>query len=81
MDLCNKVLSKAPISWADVQKQLLTTIQTRGSSGGISTLSSNSSSSMLPINRLFVKQCSDFLIKHIKSELKYYYYYFFFINS
>ena len=63
MDLCNKVLSKAPVSWADVQKQLLTVIQTRGTS----IHSSTSTSTLLPINKAFVKQCTDLLIKNIKS--------------
>lgn len=63
MDLANKVLSKAPISWTDVQKQLLTVIQTKGTS----IHSSSSSTHQLPINKVFVKQCTDLLIKKIKN--------------
>lgn len=70
MDLSNKVLAKAPISWGDVQKQLLTVIQTRGTS----IHSSTSSTHQLPINKVFVKQCTDLLIKHIKSKLPYGYF-------
>ena len=74
MDFCNKVLSKAPISWIDVHKQLLNVMQTR-SANLTSTLSSYSSSSSstssslgLAINKIQVKQCTDLLIKHIKSK-------------
>ena len=88
MDLCNKILSKAPLSWLDVQKQLLTAMQSRAGAGGgagsVSTAlqyaatsvslmnasSVNANSSALPINKTFVKQCTDFLIKHIKSMRK-----------
>jgi hypothetical protein len=71
MDLCNKILSKAPTSWLDVQKQLLNVIQTRANMATTtqSTTSINvNASSTLAINKLFVKQCTDFLIKHIKSK-------------
>ena len=64
MNICNKVLSKAPISWPDVQKQLLNVLQSRTSSSGFT------SSASMPINKNFVKQCTDYLIKHIKSLLK-----------
>ncbi len=71
MDLCNKVLSKAPISWGDVQKQLLNLIQSRNlpliQSSTTNAATVISSSSSISINNLFVKQCTDFLIKHIKS--------------
>ena len=88
MDLCNKILSKAPLSWLDVQKQLLTAMQSRaGAGGGAGSVSSalqyaatsvslmnassvSANSSALPINKMFVKQCTDFLIKHIKSMRK-----------
>ena len=63
MNLSNKVLSKAVMSWADVHKQLLIVIQTRGTS--IHT--SSSTTHQLPINKVFVKQCTDLLIKHIKN--------------
>lgn len=65
MDFCNKVLSKAPISWPDVQKQLFTVMQSRTSS-----ISSNYGSSVnsLGFNKASVKQCTDLLIKHIKSN-------------
>lgn len=62
MDFCNKVLSKAPISWPDVQKQLFTVMQSRTS--GMSSNSVNS----LGFNKASVKQCTDLLIKHIKSN-------------
>ena len=65
MDFCNKVLSKAPVSWPDVQKQLFTVMQSRTSS-----MSSNYGSSVnsLGFNKASVKQCTDLLIKHIKSN-------------
>ena len=82
MDLCNKVLSKTAISWPDVQKQLITLLHSRNagtittsssSSGGINNPSyaSSSSHSSLAINRPFVRQCTDYLIKHIKSKSSY----------
>ncbi len=67
MDLSNRVLSKAAISWTDVQKQLLTVIQTRGTT--IHT--SSQTTHQMAINKQYVKQCTDFLIKHIKSILSF----------
>ena len=92
MDLCNRLLSKAPISWTDLQKQLMIVLQTRGAGsaggsgggggGGLasSVVSGGSSSSgatgqsalstaSLTVNKLLVKQCTDLLVKHIKSNL------------
>jgi surface antigen len=77
MDLCNKILSKAPLSWLDVQKQLINVMQTRASissnigsntSSGQNPASNNpNASSAIAVNKLLVKQCTDFLIKHIQS--------------
>ena len=65
MDICDKVLSRSQLSWSDVQKQILSVIQTRSSS-----IQSNiNSSSSLPINKIFLRQCTDLLIKHIKSDI------------
>lgn len=83
MDICNKVLSKAPISWTDVQKQLLNVMQTRTtnlttSSSSLnygSSISSTSSTLGLAINKIQVKQCTDLLIKHIKSNTLFIYYF------
>ena len=78
MDLCNRILSKAPISWLDVQKQLINVMQTRTNMSNSSTLvgqnpasvNANTSSTMT-VNKLLVKQCTDFLIKHIQSRSKF----------
>lgn len=68
MDFCNKVLSKAPVSWVDVHKQLLTVMQTR-TTNMTSNYGSSASSLGLAINKASVKQCTDLLIKHIKSKI------------
>jgi hypothetical protein len=69
MNLTNKVLSKAAISWADVQKQLFSVIQTRsGVVVNASSISSSAGSAPILINKPLVKQCTDLLIKHIKSK-------------
>ena len=74
MDQCNKLLSKAPVSWSDVQKQLMSLIQSRSTPAstavnapGPAATATSSSSSLLAINRALVKQCTDLLIKHIKN--------------
>jgi surface antigen len=76
MDLSNKILSKVSLSWMDVQKQLLNVMQTRTTTGiSVSSLQNATSggtgtatsSSTIAINKIFVKQCTDFLIKHIKN--------------
>jgi hypothetical protein len=104
MNIYDKVLNKAPISWSDVHKQLSNVILTRAGGGGglmgassvgstlslgnvnsslssttttsagggggganVATLISSSSSS-IAINKPFIKQCTDLLIKHIKSK-------------
>lgn len=76
MDQCNKDLcNKKPINWTDLEKQL-PNLQTRiGSTIPVSsTLSSTTAatiqSTSLAINKHFVKQCTDLLIKHIKSIIK-----------
>ncbi|CAF0705814.1 unnamed protein product [Brachionus calyciflorus] len=71
MDQCNKDLGKKPINWTDLEKQL-PSLQTRIGTSlpigstllGPSTTATNTQS--LAINKLFVKQCTDLLIKHIK---------------
>jgi hypothetical protein len=52
MDTISKVLSKSSVSWTDVQKNLKVAIQARNFS----------------VNKLLVKQCTDLLVKHIKSK-------------
>lgn len=69
MNLANKVLSKSSISWSDVQKQLLSgLVQTTSGGGRIGPPSS--SSSTIQINKPLVRQCTDLLIKHIKSIIQ-----------
>lgn len=102
MNLSDLVLTKAPLTWHDVHKQLLNAIQTRSGvqpmsasqlnvvvsgqqqgSNASSTLSTSigaasssgaaiaaiisSSNSSVVVNKHLVKQCTDLLIKHIKS--------------
>ena len=108
MNLSDLVLTKAPLTWPDVHKQLLNAIQTRsgvqamsasqlnvvvsGQQQGVLTGSSasstlamsasagaasssgaaiaaiiSSSNSSVVVNKHLVKQCTDLLIKHIKS--------------
>lgn len=55
MDIISKVLSKPTTSWTDVQKSLKTTIQVRN----------------FAVNKTLIKQCTDILVKHIKSKLLY----------
>ncbi|RNA28662.1 mediator of RNA polymerase II transcription subunit 1, partial [Brachionus plicatilis] len=61
MDQCNKDLSKKPINWTDLEKQL-PHVQTRIGAASASGIPSHS----ISINKLLVKQCTDLLIKHIK---------------
>ena len=82
------------ISWTDLQKQVSSSLQSRGISsstiammpvsqqagvssgfGGSSLSSFAAASSLLPhqqllqpFNKAFVKQCTDYLIRHIKSK-------------
>lgn len=93
MNLSELVLTKAPLSWPDVHKQLLNAIQTRSGVQSMSTSQLNavvsgqsvassssgaqtaiaaiisSSNSSIAVNKFLVKQCTDLLIKHIKSNI------------
>ena len=53
MDTYSKILSKSSISWTEVQKSLKTSIQGRNFS----------------VNKLIIKQCTDLLVKNIKSTV------------
>jgi hypothetical protein len=68
MNLTNQVLARTAVSWTDVQKQLFSVIQTRGG-GAVLNTTANPSATIL-INKPLVKQCTDLLIKHIKSNLR-----------
>ena len=74
MNLSNRVLSKTSLSWTDVQKQLFNAIQTRSSGGGgganLSSTNTGTTTALctIAINKSMVKQCTDILIKHIKSK-------------
>ena len=52
MDTYSKVLSKSSVSWTDVQKNIKVAIQGRNFS----------------VNKFLIKQCTDILVKHIKSK-------------
>lgn len=91
MNLSETVFTKAPLTWPDVHKQLLSAIQTRSgqvmsasqlnavvgagqqtsaasaASGAAMAAIISSSNASIAVNRLLVKQCTDLLIKHIKS--------------
>jgi hypothetical protein len=76
MNLANKALSKAAtLSWPDVQKQLLNVVvqSTPSSTSRNITLTSSSGGITVPsasiaVNKPLVKQCTDLLIKHLKSK-------------
>jgi hypothetical protein len=74
MDLCNRITSKPSQPWTDIQKQLISVLQTRNivqTSTTTTTSSAPKTITTINFNKLFVRQCTDLLIKHITSTFYY----------